>query len=926
MSFWSWLTGHDDKESDVYANFDKVEQVVTNLKSISTTLVGGAEQNVLAAINSLNSVNGFSQYIGSVPADGYTSMFDSISQSIVAIGDQVNSKAEGIKKYNESSLLEKIGSTVCMGLSKVGEGFLSVFESIGDGVLSIVGWVSGALGNTDLQGSIGDFIKKDLSHDAFSFYYNSDFAQASAITEDSGAAGACKLVGKAVGYMYAGGAFAGLANSIGLGSTAVGTAMHAVASSTTWGATAAGFLGGLGNGTQSGLQSGMDYNSAFTTGLKEGAIQGGLAFAGGKLGEKLAKNATIKSANNAKGTTLADGTVVDDAYVATLKGQSTWKLSGRETLGKAANDISVAQGGTGSSLAFVKSATGATEIQGYSDAITRAGFDAGHTTGEVVKSGAKLVSAEAKTVVGKIKGADVTATKAAAAQAKADLGANVKQLVTQDNAIVQGAQGAKSLAVGAKNKVTQLASNVKNKLSGNGTAAAGTNGTAAAGTNAAGGTSGAAAGTTKQGLGATVKNAVQHPLQTAKNAASAIGGKLGSINPVVPGAVAATAEAGLTEVVAAPANALNKTTPIVRDYVGGQTANTVSEATANLNYNRSDVPNPTLGPSGSNGYTWGTTPGTQTQNPVTPNPSITQYPSGITPTPGINYTPTVTGSNTGGGGGGRSGGGSGGGTGGGGTGGSGGANYTPYTYTPYTYTPYTYTPYQNTPYSYEYNRTPSYTSYTYTPYQASNPTYTSSYNPSSDGPQYRVDTGTSTGTGTGTGSGTGSGSGTSHTGSGIGANTSSLGELGALAGSDKLQELEDTELDEIDKMIDNGASSLDEIIKASQYMRVPGSTKPVTTTKAKNSAVIPLAAGLSVASAVGLGAKAYLDSKHADDEDEDVEFDYEDDDFNTDGVEGEDGSLEISTTEGEVNTDPSDEYYNAQDVSYPYYFGLNQEN
>ena len=57
MGFMSWLTGRDEKESDVYANYDKVSTVVNEITTIGTTKVSNAQTEVNAAIKKLNSVD-----------------------------------------------------------------------------------------------------------------------------------------------------------------------------------------------------------------------------------------------------------------------------------------------------------------------------------------------------------------------------------------------------------------------------------------------------------------------------------------------------------------------------------------------------------------------------------------------------------------------------------------------------------------------------------------------------------------------------------------------------------------------------------------------------------------------------------------------------------------------------------------------------
>lgn len=293
----SWLTGRDEKESDVYANYDKVESVVSNIKSISSNQVEAARDAVNNALNQLNNVNGLAQYVGSVDAGAFNGVFESIASAIVQVGDQVKSKANDIKTYEESAWYEKLGSTFAMAGAKFGEGVLSVAEDIGDGVVSIAGWV--APKDSGFEKACNDFVKKELSHDAFNFYYKSDFAKKSTFTEDSGAAGAFKIAGATAGYLYLGGAVSGFAGEMKGANTAT-KAVKTFASSTTKVNTTTAFLSGMGSGTESGIRQGKSFDDAAKGGFKQGVVQGGIAYGMGKLGEKSAQKAKDKAITEAQ--------------------------------------------------------------------------------------------------------------------------------------------------------------------------------------------------------------------------------------------------------------------------------------------------------------------------------------------------------------------------------------------------------------------------------------------------------------------------------------------------------------------------------------------------------------------------------------------------------------------------------------------------
>lgn len=329
MGLYEFFTGRSEKEQDVYENEEMVEQVVSEIKTIATTNVLNAQEEITNAVNAINEVNGVAQFVGTVNADGYSEVFTSVTEAITQIGDAIQNKAEDIKTYKDSKWYEKLGSTFAMTGAKLGEGILGVAEDIGDGVVSIAGWI--APKDSGFEKACGDFVKKEWSHDAFNFYYNSDFAKKSAYTEDSALASGVKIVGSTVGYLALGGVVSGAGSTIagkaagvfgkaaqGSGKIAklagaAGKAGHAItglASSTTWGATAVAGLAGMGAETESGLLSGKSFDDAAKGGAKQAVIQGTIAMVAGKTSEALSKRSAVKEANEAFKTAQGEA---DDA-------------------------------------------------------------------------------------------------------------------------------------------------------------------------------------------------------------------------------------------------------------------------------------------------------------------------------------------------------------------------------------------------------------------------------------------------------------------------------------------------------------------------------------------------------------------------------------------------------------------------------------
>ena len=805
MSFWSWLTGHSDKESDVYANFDKVGTVIEELNSISVTSVAAAQENINAALEKLNNVNGLADYVGTIQVGSYDPMFQSIADSIKNIGSNINKKAEDIKIYNESSIFEKLGSSVCMGLFKTGEGLLSVGEDLVDGAASVVGWAAGALKDKSLQEGIAKFIEKDHAHDLFNFYYNSDFAKKSFFTEDSALAGGFKLVGKTVGYLYAGGTLAGLGSGLGIGKSAIGTFAKGIASSTTWGATVAGLVGGLGNGVESGLQRDMSYNKAMSVGLASGAIQGGLAFAGGKLGEHLAKSATIKNAPN-----------------------------------KAAADAA-------------RSAKAST-FEGYSDTFTKAGQQFGLAQGKTIQTGFEAVSASVKSATSGIRHLNpvqANSAQMAASSARTAFRSEAANLIKNANPIVQSVNGMKSAVSSLGARVVGTAKVVKNA--------------------------------SVKGAASKISGGVSALPGAVKSSAKAV---LNSISPAAPGVIAVAGESLINNAYSNAGLRFNNSNNITQDVASGKINLYTDNARANL------VDPDTI--EGGVKIPDGMTP--SLKDPVTGNdigkydvvtdsstPKVEQPTTPVqglvtNSTPYTNTTPVSPG------------------------GGSVGGGYTPYS--PITTPGIGTTPTNIT--------TPTLTVPTYVSYTPSSivPTGGGGYTPSSivsggdsdfwPTPTYMEYQ-------------------PLHSGGSL-----SDGKFSADDGKTSNELLNAENLLELDEFDDNEenllseGSALDDIINGSKYTKVPTATIPTNTQSKKKSSVIPIAAGLTVAAAAGLGAKAYLDHKNNNDVDDEEEYDeeFDSDDWYDEETGDDENTVDVEYNEELEKDDSDQEYYQDYESTY----------
>lgn len=299
-NFTGWLTGRPG----LYEDRNKVDSAKENLNNIKNTSIADGREAVAAAINTLNNVNGFQQYVGVMDRTYFDYLFDYSDEIIASLLNLINGKVTEIEAYNNSSFAEKILATSAMIGSKFGEGILSVGEDIFDaGATLIAGWGSKAIDvvfKTNLNEGVSNFIETDWSHKAFEWYYDSDLANASAITEDSGAAMLAEGAGAATGYIALGGftvGALGAANATGKAAKVVNAAKTFLGT-TTRANTAIAAVGGYGGGVERGLQSGQDFTEANLTGVTQAAMQGGLAYGTAKLGQVVQKQSTIKKAQD----------------------------------------------------------------------------------------------------------------------------------------------------------------------------------------------------------------------------------------------------------------------------------------------------------------------------------------------------------------------------------------------------------------------------------------------------------------------------------------------------------------------------------------------------------------------------------------------------------------------------------------------------
>ncbi len=234
---------------------------------------------------------------------------DLIDNTINGINSRVEAIIEYNKDYDAAPFWKKALSTVGMGAAKIGEGFVGAFEDIGDAACLLGAWVTKPVDlvlKTKISDSILDFEKRDLSRELFDFiYYDRDAAKYSAMSADGVVSSVFRGIGQAAGYICMGG-YLGGANNFLARTASEGSKLAKVTGifqSTTNANALVAAVGGLGSGSEDALDHGYGILGATLSGLKEAAIQGGMAYAAGKLGERQQIKQAQKNLANLKNPT-----------------------------------------------------------------------------------------------------------------------------------------------------------------------------------------------------------------------------------------------------------------------------------------------------------------------------------------------------------------------------------------------------------------------------------------------------------------------------------------------------------------------------------------------------------------------------------------------------------------------------------------------
>ena len=293
------MTGHNPAaEKELIANLDKVDLVLTSLKNIRTNTIDTAREEVRESITELNNVEGLSEYDIQVNTNTFDSIFDEIEAEVLSIEERLQTQVDAVTTYQNSSIFTKY-----FGTAKTMEGLATrtifgTLENVADFGLMTMGvtaygqaWVLERLGLAEKGTAqerldiMAGLAKINATEELFDWdgYFN-EFNKYSAITSDSSEA---KIVETAttVGMYLLGGECATLVSGHAGTDILLGqVGKNALSQNVLSFAIASGVIGG-GSGFQRALNEGKSSWESVGEGLKEGGGQAAIALALGMAAE-----------------------------------------------------------------------------------------------------------------------------------------------------------------------------------------------------------------------------------------------------------------------------------------------------------------------------------------------------------------------------------------------------------------------------------------------------------------------------------------------------------------------------------------------------------------------------------------------------------------------------------------------------------------
>ena len=363
-----------------------VDNVLDYLSKAKIKL-NGTEANLSGAINIVNNARG-AKYVGSVGALSTITSKPSACISLIENAiKEINTRVTAIVQYNnnydQAPLWKKLVGTIGMAAAKIDEGIIGAFEDIGDAALLIGAWAVkpiDAVFNTNAKEAIINFQKRDLSRELFDWiYYDRDIAQYSVFGPDSIAASVFRGLGQATGYIVMGGYVGGASNYMSRVATKGSniSKLSTIFQSTTNANALVAAVGGLGSGSEDAFDHGFDLGAATLFGIKDAAIQGGMAYAAGKIGEKQ----QVKAAKEIYEREMANAEVTARERIdSAIHGVKEWKgyLKYTDGAGNITNlDGAIKQVQAGALRHYNGAITEIGKLGGYTDRLTSKAYEKG---------------------------------------------------------------------------------------------------------------------------------------------------------------------------------------------------------------------------------------------------------------------------------------------------------------------------------------------------------------------------------------------------------------------------------------------------------------------------------------------------------------------------------------------------------------------
>ena len=136
-----------------------IEELSSACKALDSTI--GEIQKGISTVSSARGAENID-----VDFSYITNYQSQVIEYIEMMSTEISGKAQEIEEYQSAPWYKKLFATIGMGALKLVEGLGSFVENLGDGLVSVAGFVGGVF-SSDFQDACAEFVKKDHVGDFF---------------------------------------------------------------------------------------------------------------------------------------------------------------------------------------------------------------------------------------------------------------------------------------------------------------------------------------------------------------------------------------------------------------------------------------------------------------------------------------------------------------------------------------------------------------------------------------------------------------------------------------------------------------------------------------------------------------------------------------------------------------------------------------